>query len=68
MKTFSLASKPFMVSPSATTNHCPCEVFFGLLILTILYLTETQRNGGDDKSKNVERNPSNILPGNGYAY
>uniref|UniRef100_A0AAQ4QG87 CL004 protein n=1 Tax=Gasterosteus aculeatus aculeatus TaxID=481459 RepID=A0AAQ4QG87_GASAC len=24
---------------------------------------ETQRNGGDDKSKNLERNPSNILPG-----
>ncbi|XP_030587516.1 ferry endosomal RAB5 effector complex subunit 3 [Archocentrus centrarchus] len=27
---------------------------------------ETQRNGGDDKSKNVERNPSNILPGEFY--
>lgn len=27
-------------------------------------LTEIPRNGGDDKSKNVERNPSNILPGN----
>ncbi|XP_004569192.1 ferry endosomal RAB5 effector complex subunit 3 isoform X2 [Maylandia zebra] len=27
---------------------------------------ETQKNGGDDKSKNVERNPSNILPGEFY--
>ncbi|XP_056272537.1 protein C12orf4 homolog isoform X2 [Pseudoliparis swirei] len=25
------------------------------------------RNGGDDKSKNVERNPSNILPGEFYV-
>lgn len=24
---------------------------------------EIQKNGGDDKSKTVERNPSNILPG-----
>ncbi|KAL6107148.1 uncharacterized protein ACO6RY_10840 [Pungitius sinensis] len=27
---------------------------------------EVARNGGDDKSKNVERNPSNILPGEFY--
>ncbi|XP_041794858.1 protein C12orf4 homolog [Chelmon rostratus] len=27
---------------------------------------EIPRNGGDDKSKNVERNPSNILPGEFY--
>lgn len=27
---------------------------------------ELLRNGGDDKSKNVERNPSNILPGEFY--
>ncbi|XP_029008972.1 protein C12orf4 homolog [Betta splendens] len=27
---------------------------------------EISRNGGDDKSKNVERNPSNILPGEFY--
>ncbi|XP_040018979.2 FERRY endosomal RAB5 effector complex subunit 3 isoform X1 [Gasterosteus aculeatus] len=27
---------------------------------------ETLRNGGDDKSKNLERNPSNILPGEFY--
>ncbi|XP_041650603.1 protein C12orf4 homolog [Cheilinus undulatus] len=27
---------------------------------------EVPRNGGDDKSKNVERNPSNILPGEFY--
>ncbi|XP_061577295.1 protein C12orf4 homolog [Cololabis saira] len=27
---------------------------------------EVQRNGGDDKSKSVERNPSNILPGEFY--
>ncbi|XP_031159706.2 protein C12orf4 homolog isoform X1 [Sander lucioperca] len=28
--------------------------------------SEIPRNGGDDKSKNVERNPSNILPGEFY--
>ncbi|KAM4734557.1 ferry endosomal RAB5 effector complex subunit 3 [Anableps anableps] len=28
--------------------------------------SEIQRNGGDDKSKTVERNPSNILPGEFY--
>lgn len=27
---------------------------------------DIQRNGGDDKSKNIERNPSNILPGEFY--
>nr|XP_040018980.1 protein C12orf4 homolog isoform X2 [Gasterosteus aculeatus aculeatus] len=27
---------------------------------------ETLRNGGDDKSKNLERNPSNILPGDDH--
>ncbi|MEQ2222370.1 hypothetical protein ILYODFUR_025504, partial [Ilyodon furcidens] len=28
--------------------------------------SEIQKNGGDDKSKTVERNPSNILPGEFY--
>uniref|UniRef100_A0A1A8GTS5 Chromosome 12 open reading frame 4 n=1 Tax=Nothobranchius korthausae TaxID=1143690 RepID=A0A1A8GTS5_9TELE len=28
---------------------------------------EIQKNGGDDKSKSVERNPSNILPGEFYV-
>ncbi|XP_062246342.1 protein C12orf4 homolog isoform X2 [Platichthys flesus] len=27
---------------------------------------EIQRNGGDDKNKNIERNPANILPGEFY--
>lgn len=36
--------------------------------LTIFFFsfTEIPRNGGDDKSKAVERNPSNISPGNGW--
>lgn len=38
----------------------PADLCF---ILQSCNLTETQKNGGDDKSKNVERNPSNILPG-----
>lgn len=37
-------------------------------IFSMFILTEILRNGGDDKSKNLERNPSNILPGNGYRY
>lgn len=28
-----------------------------------LFVTDPSKNGGDDKSKNMERNPSNILPG-----
>lgn len=28
-----------------------------------LSVTDISKNGGDDKSKNMERNPSNILPG-----
>lgn len=31
-------------------------------------LTEIPRNGGDDKSKNVERNPSSILPGKFFYF
>lgn len=34
-----------------------CLTFFSCMF------TEIQKNGGDDKSKGVERNPSNILPG-----
>lgn len=28
------------------------------------FFSEIPKNGGDEKNKNVERNPSNILPGN----
>lgn len=37
-------------------------VFFATFFLIF---AEISRNGGDDKSKAVERNPSNISPGNG---
>lgn len=40
-------------------------LFFNV-ILKFCVLTEIQRNGGDEKSKNMERNPSNILPGDAF--
>lgn len=39
-----------------------CWSFFNLFF----FFTEIPKNGGDDKSKAVERNPSNISPGNGW--
>uniref|UniRef100_A0A674NMN9 FERRY endosomal RAB5 effector complex subunit 3 n=1 Tax=Takifugu rubripes TaxID=31033 RepID=A0A674NMN9_TAKRU len=36
-------------------------------VLTSRFLPEISRNGGDDKSKALERNPSNISPGEFYV-
>lgn len=50
--------------------HIRCLIFSFLQtdfhwIHKMYILTDIPKNGGDDKNKNVERNPSNILPGNG---
>lgn len=42
-------------------------MYFGFS-LYFCVLTEIHKNGGDDKSKTVERNPSNIVPGNDFVF
>ncbi|XP_068578703.1 ferry endosomal RAB5 effector complex subunit 3 [Cebidichthys violaceus] len=66
------------VAKECTDFHFPClEAQLDEVQQVLLYARaqrsskqkeqpEIPRNGGDDKSKNVERNPSNILPGEFY--
>ncbi|XP_070829142.1 ferry endosomal RAB5 effector complex subunit 3 [Chaetodon trifascialis] len=66
------------VAKECTDFHFPClEAQLDEVQQVVLYARaqrsskqreqpEIPRNGGDDKSKNVERNPSNILPGEFY--
>ncbi|XP_034032909.1 protein C12orf4 homolog [Thalassophryne amazonica] len=67
-----------IVAKECTDFHFPClEEQLDEVQQVVLYARaqrsskqkdhpETQRNGNDDKSKNVERNPSSILPGEFY--
>ncbi|XP_074488039.1 ferry endosomal RAB5 effector complex subunit 3 [Sebastes fasciatus] len=66
------------VAKECTDFHFPClEAQLDEVQQVVLYARaqrsskqkeqpEILRNGGDDKSKNLERNPSNILPGEFY--